>query len=209
MLNDNRFGFAPQALLAVIACVVHYDLFDLFLMHPYGRRGGASDDERQPTRRRRPEQDVPERDHRQRPVYDGEPVTPFDSVLVPGPGTDPYVANTLLRRPTIVVDDYGDRGDRRHYWMDDDYWTVDADADANGWIDIQTSDDDHDDKSGVDCGGGDTVDEHTAAAAAAGSTAGPPSPVPSSFDYDDGDDDGYEYDEDYTAPGEERDEDIF
>lgn len=182
--------------------MVHYDLFDLFLMHPYGRRGGAGDDGRQQTRRRQPEQDGPERDQQQRPVYDGEPVTPFDSVLVPGPGTDPYVANTLLRRPTIVVDDYGADADRRHYWMDDDYWTVDTDAD--GWIDI-ASDDDHDDKSGV--GGGDAVNGHTAAAAA-GSTAGPPSPVPSSFDYDD-EDDGYEYDEDYTAPGEERDENIF
>lgn len=182
----------------MIACVVHYDLFELFLMHPYGRRGGAGDDvDRQQTRRRQPEHGGPERDERRRPVYDGEPVTPFDGVLVPGPGTDPYTANTLFRRPTIVVDDYGADADRRHYWMDDDYWTVDTDAD--GWMDI-ASDDDHDDKTG-----GDPVDEHAAAAAA----AEPPSPVPSSFDYGDGEDDGYEYDEDYTAPGEERDDDIF
>lgn len=182
----------PQALLAVIACVVHYDLFELFLMHPYGRRG---DDDRQQARRRQPEQGGPERDRR--PVYDGEPVTPFDGVFVPGPGTDPYAANALFRRPTIVVDDYGADADRRHYWMDDDYWTVDADA--NGWIDI-TSDDDRDDKSGVGDDGDPAVDERV---------AGPPaSPAPPSFDYGD-EDDGYEYDEDYAAPGEERDDHIF
>ncbi|KAE9523605.1 hypothetical protein AGLY_016157 [Aphis glycines] len=92
-LSDECVDFTMMcfALLLVMTCVVHYDLFSLFSNHPYGRRIVYTDNER----------------HQRQPTFD------FDYIRIPRPGTD---STTFYSPPQFIVHDHGTDGD--DYWTE-------------------------------------------------------------------------------------------
>lgn len=82
-MNRKYNRAIPQALVVIMACLVHYDLLGLFQRYPYVTRYMYSDDR-------------PMLHHRHQPV--------FDRTWLPGPGTDP---NTFHWGPSTMVDHQG------------------------------------------------------------------------------------------------------
>lgn len=165
-----------------MVCVVHYDLFGLFSLYPYRRHTYTVNKQQQ-----------------QQPV-----LMDFDQVWIPRPGTDPNT-NTYYPYPTILVDDYEDDDD-------DAYWS-----------EVRNADDESDNGN---CGAM-SSDNHPVvhpadrgtcfANAAHGNFDQKPksadinrvSITPPFSNFEDEYNNSGEDDDNYTAPGEERDENVF
>lgn len=213
-----------------MACVVHYDLFGLFPTYPYGRHARNTADERRPQK----QQQEPEQKQR---YY--EPVqSAIDDMWIPRPGTDPHSQFQRPTIVVHDYGDYrtdaSDYWMDDDYWTEvtdvenddraldrDDGHDDDDDDDDESWTEVTTDADD----GGADGTGRKSAGSDVQADGAAGGDtcqAPPRSPVTANKGCDGvmtvvepplspllSFDDDYEYDEDYMAPGEERDDDVF
>lgn len=179
-------------------CLVHYDLLGVFPIYPYGRHTTGR-----------------------------EPVLDHNNIWLPKPGTDTSPSSF---RPIVLYEVPGNNDDDDY----DDFWTDVQDADDDGTVD--TGSDPFDTGSGpfdtgsgpFDTGSGTSctsdrpnvrTDDGTCTVANGPSpppsdqvyTASAEVPSSSSFDYIDDEDINGDYNdnEDYEAPGEEKDDDIF
>ncbi|VVC32680.1 Hypothetical protein CINCED_3A020589 [Cinara cedri] len=196
--------------LAVMACLVHYDLLGLMSnYHPYRQRTHVQFDEQH------------ERHH--------YPVLEFDNLWMPRRGTD--TQNAYYFKPTILVNNF-DNNDNDDFWSvgsdddrdseNDDFWNVDTDDDEdNKPANIESTSSSP--STGV-CNDNDAVTRTcffgNKSDASDKTNQQPPqsnfhtalTPVsnimltssPDNHYSDDEDDDS-----DYYAPGEERDDDVF
>lgn len=166
-----------------MACVVHYDLLGWFQTYPYyGKRAYVADN----------------------PQVHHEPELELEHIWIPRPGTDPTVSFSL-RPTTIVMEDY----DIDDFWTEVDDMTDDYDGTVNievGAVDTSCSVKSDNAEQGGTC----SVRGDTGANVVHRQSPGEHI-VQSSYlsQPKNGGDDGDGDDNDYVAPGEERDNDVF